>query len=112
MPPLRVHVAYLNTRHTHTWTSETLAKQRGTELSCVQCVPPVDRGEVNVVVGINLHEETSTYVTVEASNGKVWVVLHVLYPMWVLEREMEVNKHALVMRFTKQFTQPALSFFP
>ena len=59
----------------------------------VCAVLPVDRGEVDVVVGIDLHEQTSTYVTVKTSNGKVRVIVHVFYPMRVLG---EPDQHACI----------------
>ena len=43
-----------------------------------------------MVVGIDLHEETTAHVTVETSDGKVWVIVHVFYPMRILR---ERDKH-------------------
>ena len=45
---------------------------------------PVNRAEVDVVVGVYLHQQTSTDVAVETTDSKVRIVRHVLYSMGIL----------------------------
>lgn len=45
---------------------------------------PVYRAEMNVVVCIDLHKESSTDIAVQTSNDKVRIIRHLLYTMWVL----------------------------
>ena len=44
------------------------------------------RGQLNVVVGIYLHQVAILYVAVQASDGKIRVKCKLLYSTWILQR--------------------------
>ena len=46
---------------------------------------PVYGAEVNVVVGINLHEQSATDITMQSSDCKVRIINHVFYTMRILK---------------------------
>ena len=45
---------------------------------------PIHRAKLDVIVSINLHQHSIPYVTMQPSDGKVWIILYSLDGNWVL----------------------------